>query len=214
MSPQKPIRSKSPQHREQNNDTKKQPTKPQGLKTNDKPQKSKQNDLSQQTRQKIVLLGDSHYNQIDEMRLRKRHYVQVRNHPGASSTDLLDHLKPVLRNSPPDRIIYHGACNDLVNKDIDTIQNLKEMVKIIQETSSGTKLSISLLLPRNDEDGMRKKVDELNNRIKSFCVDNKIDIISNSNVRAQHLGKKQVHLKGEGLRIFAGNIVSHIRKLN
>ena len=190
--------------------------KPHDSKTTDKMNTSptKSNAPQSAPRKKVVLLGDSHYNQIDETLLRRKHYVQVRNHPGATSTDLLDHLKRVLRSSPPpDHIIYHGACNDLKHDDIDTLANLQELVKIIREKSPNTKLTISLLLPRNDEPNINAKVIEMNHKIKTFCKANKIDVLSNSNVRLEHLGKKQVHLKGEGLKIFAGNIASYIRKL-
>ena len=150
-----------------------------------------ENNAAQATpRKKVVLLKDSHYNPIDETLLRKNHYVQVRNHPGASSTDLLDHLKPVFRNSPPDHLIYHGACNDLKRDDIHTIANLQEMVKMIREKSPSTKLSISLLFPRNEEPNIMQKVTELNNKIKTFCKTNKIDVLSNPTVHLEHLGKK------------------------
>ena len=135
------------------------------------------------------------------------------NHPGASSTDLLDHIKPIARNNV-DHIIYHGICNDLDKPEIDSIKNLDQMVKYLKRTSPLTKLSVSLLIPRNDQKGMNSKVTDMNEKIKKYCSDNNISIVSHSNVRMQHLGKKGVHLGEEGLRIFAGNFSKYVRKLH
>ena len=160
-------------------------------------------------------LGDSHLNNIDEQRLRGKHFVRVRNHPGATSTDLLDHLNPILRNNAPDHLLFHGICNDLDKKDVDSIKNLESMLETIKSKSPSTKLSISLLLPREDRDGMSKKVKEMNTRIKAFCVENDVMIVSHDNINSNHLGKRKLHLSRDGLKLFAGNIANrYLRKLN
>ena len=161
----------------------------------------------------IVVVGDSHLNAIDEQRLRQTHYVRVRNHPGATSADLVDHIKPISREKV-DHIIYHGCCNDLNKPSINSINNVKEMVKTVKELSPQTQVTISLHLPRDDEKDMKNKVKVLNENLIKFCKENSIAYISNSNVRTEMLGRRKVHLNGEGLKVFAGNISRCIRKLN
>ena len=176
-------------------------------------QSERSSDKSDKTieRKKVVLVGDSHYNNIDERRLRQKHYTTVRNHPGASSTDLLDHIRPVLRGTP-DHIVYHGFCNDLDRPNVDSMKNLEKLHKLVQEHSPNSKLTISLLFPRDDQKGMKEKVTDLNKKITAYCAGNSIETITNSNVRLEHLGLKKIHLSREGLKIFAGNIVSYLRK--
>ena len=60
---------------------------------------------------------------------------------------------------------------------------------------------------------MSEKVTELNTKIEAYCADNNLEIITNSNIRAQHLGGKKIHLSREGLNIFAGNIVTYLRNM-
>ena len=73
----------------------------------------------------------------------------------------MDYIRPILRKAP-DHIIYHGFCNDLGKPNIDSIKNLEELLKLKDEISPKTKLTISLLFVRDDEKGMINKVNNLN----------------------------------------------------
>ena len=60
----------------------------------------------------MEIVGDSMLNSLDERGLQKRHHVKIRNHSGATSQDILDHIKPIIRRKP-DTIIVHAGTNDL-----------------------------------------------------------------------------------------------------
>lgn len=47
-----------------------------------------------------LIAGDSILNGIDEKKLSKRRNVKVRNFPGATTADMKDYLKPLLRKNP------------------------------------------------------------------------------------------------------------------
>ena len=55
--------------------------------------------------------------------------MNVRPHPGATSEDLIDHIKPVARRKP-DIVVLHIGTNDLTNG-INTQENLQEVVDIL-----------------------------------------------------------------------------------
>lgn len=69
-------------------------------------------------------------NGLKEVGFRKlQHDVKVRPHPGASTEDLIDHLKPILRKKNADVVIIHGGTNDLTN-DGETTKNIEAINRI------------------------------------------------------------------------------------
>ena len=59
------------------------------------------------------------------------HAIKIRPHPGATSVDMINYIKPELRHKP-DIIFLHYRKNDITN-DMDTIKNIKKLVKEIKE---------------------------------------------------------------------------------
>ena len=53
--------------------------------------------------------------------------IKVRRYPGASSIDIIDHLKPNPAKVP-DKITIHAGTNDITNN-INYLSNIKELVK-------------------------------------------------------------------------------------
>ena len=58
---------------------------------------NKQQDNNKKRKKYIEVVGDSMVNGFEERGLCKAKYVKVRKHPGATSTDIIDHIRPVLR---------------------------------------------------------------------------------------------------------------------
>ena len=73
--------------------------------------------------------------------------VKIQKYSGASSTDILDHIKPSLRKEP-DQIVTHAETNDLTN-DHNYLHNVKKIVKMVRETCKNTKLFFSSLICRS-----------------------------------------------------------------
>ena len=64
--------------------------------------------------------------------------VKIWKYPGASSNDILDHIKPSLRKAP-EQIILHARTNGSFN-DNKYLKNVKKTVKLVKETCKDTKL--------------------------------------------------------------------------
>ena len=64
--------------------------------------------------------------------------VKISKYPGASSIDILDHIKPSLRKAP-EQIIIHARTNGSFN-DTNYLKNVKKTVKLVKETCKDTKL--------------------------------------------------------------------------
>ena len=89
-------------------------------------------------------------NGIQEKRLNKNVdiNIKIRKYPGTSSTDILDHIKPILRKEP-DQILIHTGTNDLTN-DHNYLNNVKKIVKMVRETCKNTELLLIDLSIRPD----------------------------------------------------------------
>ena len=121
---------------------------------------------------------------------------------------MLDHIKPTLRKNPKN-IILHVGTNDLTNN-IDTIQNFKEIIKLIRTKSPNSNVAVSNVVIRADKKNMVEKVQELNKKIKELCEKENIDVINNSNLNDTHLSKRKLHLNQKGLSILAKNFISYL----
>ena len=51
------------------------------------------------TRKRVIVVGDSVLNGVNEKGLSRNHFVKVHAHRGATSEDLVDHIKPVARRA-------------------------------------------------------------------------------------------------------------------
>ena len=85
-------------------------------------------------------------NGFEERGLCKENHIKVRKHTGASSTDIIDHGKPVLRKKP-DTIIIHVGTEDLTNN-INILRNVETISKMAKEESPSTKLCFSSVVNR------------------------------------------------------------------
>ena len=88
-------------------------------------------------RRNIIVIGDSILNGIEERGHSKNHNVKVRPYPGATTKDIVDHVKPVARKRP-DMLLIHCETNDITNN-IDFSKHLKEIVSTIREVTPPNK---------------------------------------------------------------------------
>ena len=117
---------------------------------------------------RVEILGDSMLNGIQEKRLNKSAdiNIKIRKYPGASSTDILDHIKPSLRKEP-DQIVIQAGENDLTN-DHSYLNNVKKIVKRVGETCKNTKLCFSSLICRTNLKDIDEKVKKLRHTWKTI----------------------------------------------
>ena len=167
-------------------------------------EKQKTKVAGNKSRKSVIVIGDSLLNGIDDRGLCKHHNVKVRPHPGATTRDIADHVKPVARRKP-DMVIIHCGTNDFTN-DVDTTKHLKEVVQILKEETPHSKIVMSAAIMRRDRQGMKKKIDELNCKIKAVCVEQRLDFFNDSNVDNSCLGQKGLHLNLRGNAAFANNL--------
>ena len=160
-------------------------------------------------RKKIFIVGDSLLHCIQENDLNKQHDVQIKQHGGASTEDIKDHIKPVLRKKP-NLIIVHAGTNDLTNDRVNTIDNWNEIIKSAKRESPDTEIVFSTLTIRKDRVGMPKRVKAVNNKIREFCEKNNVEVILNANVDENCLSARKLHLNQRGNSVLARNFLNFI----
>ena len=175
-----------------------------------KEKESKKDDIKQNQRKNVVIIGDSILNGLSEQGLRKRHNVKIRAHSGATSLDIKDHIRPIVRRKP-DCVLVHCGTNDLTKKDgIDTIETIKEIISEAKNESPDTTIALSSLTVRRDHEGMSNKVNELNRSLKKLAKEQGIPIIENSNIDNSCLSARKLHLNRKGDSTLARNFVNFL----
>ena len=107
---------------------------------------------------RITIVGDSMLNGILDEGLQKDHNVQVKHHPGATTRDIVDYVRPVIRKKP-DCIIIHAGTNDLTSQEKpDAINNFREIIEETKRESPDTSIILSTAVMRKDEQAIDKKV--------------------------------------------------------
>ena len=79
---------------------------------------------------RAYVVGDSIVSGLSEKGLSKRHTVKVRLHPGDTTEDLADDIKPIMRKNP-DLVIIHFGTNDITNNGVNTKEKLPETIDYV-----------------------------------------------------------------------------------
>ena len=102
---------------------------------------------------KIMVVGDSlvKYLRQEELSSKKNNF-KVITHPGSTTEDMFDYIKPIARRKP-DTLIIHTATNDLTNG-VNTMKKVRKLVKVVREIdeSEKNKIGFSSVIFRKDKD--------------------------------------------------------------
>eukprot|EP00794_Sanderia_malayensis_P000649 gene646-1317_t len=152
-------------------------------------------------RKRVTIVGDSILKGIYEEGMQKVHNVKIKPHSGATTTDIVDYIKPVVRRKP-DCIILHAGTNDLTSNE-DTLGNLTEIIDNIKSNAPETVIVLSNVVIREDKQAKDKKVSvpELNIKLKEFAKEKHIQLIDNSNLDRSCLSRKKLHLNEKDRRL-------------
>ena len=164
-------------------------------------------------KKKVVIVGDSLLNGIKEAGFKKsKHEVKIVPHPGATTEDLVDHVKPLLHKKKPDIMIVHAGTNDLTN-DCETTKHFESINRIMKKISPETELVISNCIIRKDRNGMETKVSDLNISLNKMSENMNLKVIDNGNVNEKHLSRGKLHLNDSGNSKLAQNFIKFIREI-
>ena len=159
-----------------------------------------------------VIVGDSIIKGLrrDLLSRAAKRRVTVRSFPGATVGDMKHYLQPSLQLKPSE-IVLHVGTNDLKDHSSRVVaEQIVDLGNLISSSSPATKVTISALTQRYDEECLGKKVTDCNKVIKSFCNQNGWGFIKHPNIDETCVNNQKLHLNKKGIAILASNLVNHI----
>ena len=160
------------------------------------------------SRRQIFIIDDSMVKHINGPGISKNDQVQVKTHLGATTDDIIDYIKPTIRQKP-DIVIVHSGTNDLT-KNVNTMNRVCKVVAAVKEIDNEgkIKLDFSGIVARGDIN--KEDIVSTNNRLEKYCKGNEFFFINNSNIDASCLNKSKLHLNRKGTSYLANNFRNHI----
>ena len=145
----------------------------------------------------------------------------VRNHPGATSSQMKKHVEAVMEDNP-EILILHCGTNDITKKkldksanpprevSIDTVGEMENIFKYVKKTSPNLPIAWSAITPRLDGDYANIVRGE-NSKMKELCSRYNVDYIDNNNFEQNCLGEKGLHPNKRGNSILAVNYLNYMK---
>ena len=143
---------------------------------------------------------------------KNNNFVNVRFHPGTTTEDIVDFIKPVIRKKP-DAAIIHARTNDLTNGTI-TMKQVRKITKTIQEMEDSGKIGIGFsgIIQRADRN-FKDQIKETNDKLKRYCEGNGFVYVDNDNINEKSLNKSLLHLNKAGNKLLSKNLLDCLKNL-
>ena len=132
---------------------------------------------------KIMVAGDSLVKYLRRVELpSKKNNVKVITHPGSTTEDMIDYIKPIARRKP-DTLITHNGTYDLTNG-LNTMKKVRKLVKVVCQIDESEKINIvfSSVIYRKDKD-LEDERNEVNMKLKKYYEGKGFVFIENGNIK-------------------------------
>ena len=163
-------------------------------------------------------------NCVDETELRRDAFVRVRNHPGATIQDMIDHARAHTRHVKHDAAIIMAGANDISinnmeeNKEkppLATADHLTTLIRELkQQLPAGAHIALCQMTVRDDSAKASNDVRELNAKFKLIAEREHIGFVNTSQFTKEHLGKKGLHPNPRGVGKLHDTLEKYIRKVS
>ena len=157
-------------------------------------------------KKKVTVIGDSRIKYLRRENLSSKNYeVKVAAHPGSTTEDLIDYIKPVVRKKT-DFLVIHTGTDDLTNG-VNTVKEIRKRVKCVRDLDKDKKVNIvfSSVINRSDRN-LGQEIRDLNMKLKRYCEGNNFLFVDNVNVEESCLNNSKLHLNHKGTNILCQNI--------
>ena len=100
----------------------------------------------------------------------------------------------------------HIGTNDLKGEEPQQVaEKIVNLGLSIERETPSTKLTLSGIINRSDDQGLNRKVPKVNKALRSFCNSNGWKFLSNENIDTSCLNSGGLHLNRRGVYKLAGN---------
>ncbi|XP_033127404.1 uncharacterized protein LOC117125116 [Anneissia japonica] len=170
-----------------------------------------------QERNSTLLIGDSIIKHINERGLCNTKFKCM---PGAKIREIKENITHVIQADPAkfDTIIIHAGTNDCSINDAhlnNASKDIRDLVQDMKTKAPNTKLIISTICPRTDNQKFQERVDKLNNNFKEIATEEDCTIVnndltfkmSNNECEQTTLNRSGLHLSKYGTKKLLNNII-------
>ena len=121
--------------------------------------------------------------------------MKVKSHPGATTDDFIDYVRPTIRKKP-NLIIIHTGTNDIQNN-VNTLQKIRNVVSSINEysTDNNMKIALSSIIHGSDHED---EINETTRKLENLCKDRGMIYINNSTIDSTFLIRSKLDLNKSG----------------
>ena len=155
-----------------------------------------------------MILGDSQLYHIEENKpSSKTKKILVRSKEGLKINEVIDRFGDIF-NEEADESIFHVGVNSVEKESEEQI--LHKFLKL-GESIDSARVTFSSIIKRADKPELNHKIMQINDKLKSLCLENGYDFIDNINIGFRHLGRDKLHINKEGQRLLAVNYLNHLR---
>ena len=153
--------------------------------------------INSTSKKDIIIVGDSMMKHVNGSEVSRDDSVKNRCHPGATTDDITDYVRPTAHKKP-DMIIFHTGNNGVRNK-VNTLQKVKEVITTIKEIDVNNKIQIvfSSVTHLDDQD-FEEEIKEINKKLENLCKGKGIKFINNNNIDGSCLNRSKLHLHKSG----------------
>ena len=112
----------------------------------------------------------------------KNYEVKIAAHPGSTTEELIDYIKPVVRKKTTDFLVIHTGENDLTNG-VNTMKEIRKLVKCVRdlEKDNNVHIGFSSVIRRSDRN-LGQAIRDLNLTLKRYCEGNNFLFVDNVDV--------------------------------
>ena len=162
----------------------------------------RENKMHGKYQKNFFIIGDSMIKNITGTRISRVNIIKMRPHPGTTTIDICDFIKPELCQKP-DVVILHCGTNDIPNN-INTVKKIKKLVKEIEEKyhENIPQVVISSIIKRYDQD-YNEEIQSINDKVQRFCLSKGLSFTDNKNINKLWLNKANLHLNRRGSSCFS-----------
>ena len=124
------------------------------------------------SKKEIIIVGDSMIKHVNGREVSRDNSVKIRCHPGATTDDIIDYVRPTVRKKP-DMIIIHTGTNDIQNK-INT-KKLERLLLPLKKLMLTMKSKLLFQVPFRKK--FEEEIKEINKKWENLCTGKGISLL-------------------------------------
>ena len=131
-------------------------------KQNDQHSQNKdKNEVRETLKKDIIIIHDSMIEYMNGWGISRSSSVKIRSHPGATTEDIIDYIRPTAQKTPKMMVIRSGT-NDITNK-VNTLEKIRKVINAIKENEANYEIEVVLssVIHQDDQD-LEDEINELN----------------------------------------------------